>query len=256
MQQLQSRFNIRLETTVNIHSSTQLTPPTSQISPWFSSFAYGLGRNLVLPAFFRQIIITGQENIPTDSPVILAPTHRSRWDALLVGYAAGRCVTGRDLRFMVTISEFQGLQGWLVKRMGGFPVDPKRPSITTLRHGMELLKQRESLVIFPEGGIFRDGNVHSLKPGVARLALSAESTHPGLGVKILPIGINYSQPYPQWGADVSIRIGCAIEVANYNHGSIKQDAKKMTADLAKTLQNLSHHQPEITTHTFVQVTNS
>ncbi|MDJ0736846.1 MAG: 1-acyl-sn-glycerol-3-phosphate acyltransferase [Nostocaceae cyanobacterium] len=254
--QLKSRFNTDKQTVVNTQTNTQLAAATSQVCPWFSSLAYGLGRNLVLPLFFRQIRITGQENIPTNGPVILAPTHRSRWDALLVAYAAGRCVTGRDLRFMVTISEFQGLQGWLVQRMGGFPVDPKRPSITTLRHGMELLHEQESLVIFPEGGIFRDGNVHSLKPGVARLALSAESNHLGLGVKILPIGINYSQPYPNWGTDVSINIGSTIEVANYANGCVKQDAKKMTGDLAKALQNLSHHESEITTHAFVQVPNS
>jgi len=211
---------------------------TSRVSPWFSPLAYLLGRHFLLPFFFGQIRITGQENLPTSGPVLLAPTHRSRWDALLIPYAAGRCVTGRDLRFMVTVDECQGLQGWLVRRMGGFPVDTQHPSITTLRHAVELLQQGEMLVIFPEGGICK-GKLHPLKPGIARLALSAESSHSGLGVKIIPISINYSQPNPCWGTDVSIQIAPAIEVSDYVNGCIKQDAQQLTTDLAKTLQQLS-----------------
>ncbi len=70
---------------------------------------------------------------------------------------------------MVTIDECQGLQGWFVRRLGGFPVDSRHPSIRTLRHGVELLQQGKALVIFPEGNIYRDGKVHPLKSGIARL---------------------------------------------------------------------------------------
>jgi hypothetical protein len=38
--------------------------------------------------------------------VLLAPTHRARWDALLLPLAAGVRVTGRHCRFMVTLDEF------------------------------------------------------------------------------------------------------------------------------------------------------
>jgi 1-acyl-sn-glycerol-3-phosphate acyltransferase len=210
---------------------------TSHVSPWFSPLAYLLGYYFLIPFFFGKIKITGQENLPTSGPVILAPTHRSRWDALLVAYATGRCVTGRDLRFMVTIDECQGLQGWLVRRMGGFPVDTQRPSIITLRHAVEVLHQREMLVIFPEGGI-RKGQLHPLKPGIGRLALNAESSHAGLGVKIIPISINYSQSCPSWGSDVSISIGSAIEVSDYTNGCIKQDAQKLMIALKQALQAL------------------
>ncbi|WP_373528546.1 lysophospholipid acyltransferase family protein [Nostoc sp.] len=224
----------------------QVAGTTSRVSPWLSPLAHLLGRHCLLPLFFGQIRITGQKNIPTTGPVILAPTHRARWDALIVPYATADCMTEQDLRFMVTIDECQGLQGWFVRRLGGFPVNSKHPSIQTLRHGVELLQQKKALVIFPEGNIYRDGEVHQLKPGIARLALSAESSHSGLGVKIIPIGINYSQPYPNWGTDVSIHIGSAIRVTDYTSGCVKQDAKSITADLAKALQQLSHQETKIT----------
>ena len=247
------------KTAANTPANTQVahtTSTTSRVSPWLSPLAYLLGRYLLVPAFFGRITIIGKEHIPESGPVILAPTHRARWDALLVPYTAIACHQKPDLRFMVTSSECKGLQGWFVRRLGGFPVDPKHPSVTTLRHGVELLQQKKTLVIFPEGGIYRDGEVHPLKPGIARLALSAESTQPDLGIKIIPISINYSQSYPNLGTDVIIHIGAAIKVADYSNGCLKQNAKCLTNDLAKVLQQLSHQETEITNHTLVEIPNS
>ncbi|MEA5580597.1 1-acyl-sn-glycerol-3-phosphate acyltransferase [Nodularia harveyana UHCC-0300] len=220
--------------------NTKVAHTTSRVSPWLSPFFYLLGQHFLLPLFFGKIEITGQENIPLTGPVILAPTHRSRWDSLLLPYATGRCVTGRDLRFMVTINECQGLQGWLVRSMGGFPVDPQNPAITALRHAVELLQQQETLVIYPEGNIYRDGTVHPLKPGIARLSLSAELNRPGLDIKIVPVSINYSQPYPQWGTGVKISIGKPLNVSDYTMGKIKQNAQNLTSDLKFVLEKLSN----------------
>ncbi|MDB9376621.1 1-acyl-sn-glycerol-3-phosphate acyltransferase, partial [Nodularia sphaerocarpa] len=96
------------QTPASTKANNQVAHTTSRVSPWLSPLLYLLGRHLLLPLFFGQIEITGQENIPLTGPVIFAPTHRSRWDSLLLPYATGRCVTGRDLRFMVTINECQG----------------------------------------------------------------------------------------------------------------------------------------------------
>ncbi|MEA5570860.1 1-acyl-sn-glycerol-3-phosphate acyltransferase [Calothrix sp. UHCC 0171] len=228
---------------------------TSRISPWLSSLAYLLGRHVILPLFFGRITIAGQENIPKNCPVILAPTHRSRWDAMLVPYAAGRCVTGRDLRFMVTVTECHGLQGWFIRRLGGFPVNPKRPSITTLRHAVDLLVNGEMLVIFPEGGI-RKGKLHSLKPGISRLALKAEMTHSGLGAHILPMSIDYSQTNPSWGTNVHIQIGKPIAVADYAGDCLKKNANHLMLDLTKSMHQLSDRQSQVCDRSFSKIVNS
>ncbi|MBK1987608.1 1-acyl-sn-glycerol-3-phosphate acyltransferase [Sphaerospermopsis aphanizomenoides BCCUSP55] len=240
----------------NTSVNPKVASSTSRVSPWLTPLTYFLGHNIVIPLFFGHINITGQKNIPASGPIILAPTHRSRWDSLLLPYANGRYVTGRDMRFMVTISECQGLQGWFVRRMGGFPVDPQRPAIATLRHAIDLMVQGEMLVIYPEGGIYRDGTVHTLKSGISRLALSAESIHPNLGIQIIPIAIKYSQSYPNWGTDVNIHIGESIKVVDYINGCLKKDAKHLTTDLTNKLQQLSHQESEMTSHTFAEMPNS
>lgn len=208
----------------------------SRVSPWLSAIAYSLGCWFLIPNYF-DITIIGQENLPQQGAVILAPTHRSRWDALLVPYAAGRFVTGRDIRFMVSADEVKGLQGWFIRRLGGFPVNPRQPAIASLRHSLEILQNREMLVIFPEGGIFRGKELHPLKPGLARLALQAEASQPDLQVQVVPIHLDYSQEIPTWGCQVTIRIGKPLQVADYE-GPVKQEAKRLTSELATELERM------------------
>jgi 1-acyl-sn-glycerol-3-phosphate acyltransferase len=227
-------------------NSTNLNPErtdelNSRVSPWLAKLLYPLGCYLVLPGFFGKIEIFGQENIPRQDPVIVAPTHRSRWDAFIVPYAIGRLVSGRDLRFMVSANEVKGIQGWVIRRMGGFPVDTERPQLNSVRHSIELLKlNQEMLVIFPEGGIFNDYQIHPLKRGVAAIALQAETDELDLDrrVKILPVGIRYSQPYPTWGSNVRVDIGVPLTVKEYYGKSLRQSSQKLTAALQESLEKL------------------
>jgi 1-acyl-sn-glycerol-3-phosphate acyltransferase len=209
---------------------------SSRFLPWLARLAYPLGRYVLLPFYFRHIEVVGRENLPATGPVILAPTHRSRWDAFMVPYAAGQDVAGRELRFMVTADEVKGIQGWFIKHLGGFEINTKHPAISSLRHSLELLKRGEVLVMFPEGNIFRE--CKPLKPGLARLALQAESSQENLGIQIVPINIHYSQPLVPWRCSVEIRIGAPLEVAAYCSETPKQSAKQLTADLESAFKSL------------------
>ncbi len=220
------------------HSQSAPIAASSQCSSWLASLVYPLGRYLVVSAYFRQVEVIGRSNLPQTGPVILAPTHRSRWDAMMIPYAAGHDVTGNHLRFMVSADEVRGLQGWFIRRLGGFPIDPKRPAIASLRHGVDLLQDGETLVIFPEGNIFRDTPVQRLKPGLARLALQAEGSRPNLGIQIVPIHIHYSDPSVPWRCKVRVCIGQPIQVSAYNAKAPKQSAQLLTADLKQAIDAL------------------
>ena len=248
MMQLQSREQSpTLITSVKPTSETinkaLVVPVTSNIAHWLINILDPLGRHLLMPLYFRRLQVIGREHIPQEGPVILAPTHRSRWDGLAIAYAAGKPITGRDLRFMVSQDEMQGIQGWLIRRMGGFPVNTKQPAISSIRHSVELLRSGEVLVMFPEGNIFHHGYVNPLKPGMARIAMQVECSQPGIGLKIVPISIRYSNPIPHWRSSVTINIGTPLEVGNYCTKSGKKSAQKLTSDLETALINLDRNYP-------------
>ena len=81
-------------------ATTVLSHQVSQVSPWLVPLVYAVGQYLVLPLYFRRVDVLGQEWLPKSGPIILAPTHRSRWDALMLPFATGIKVTGRNLRFI------------------------------------------------------------------------------------------------------------------------------------------------------------
>ena len=120
-------------------------------------------QDVVLRFFFRKKkILKNGFSIPINSSIILAPTHRSRWDGLILTMAMGRRVTKKDCRFMVTKSEMRGIQGWFLNQLS--------PSLSALRYAIDLIEKGEQLVVFPEGKINRYGKKLALKEGLYRLA--------------------------------------------------------------------------------------
>jgi len=175
------------------------------VSPWLAPLATVLTQDIALRAYFKDVQVLGQQHLPLEGPVLLAPTHRSRWDALLLPYAVGRRVSGRDCRFMVTIDEMKGLQGWFLHRLGCFPVNQSRPTMATLRYAVDLLKSSHQMVVFPEGRIRRDDSALRLHQGLARLALLAASQ--GVGVPVVPVGIAYGHFCPRFRDRVALCLG-------------------------------------------------
>ena len=165
------------------------------IDPFWAPLAMLVTQDLALPLQFRERIVLNPEHLPMSGPVLLAPTHRARWDALMLPMAAGRRVTGRDCRFMVTTTEMGGAQGWFLQRLGCFPVDQERPSMTTLRLAIDLLADGQQLVVFPEGRIQRQDRAIQLHLGLVRLAQLAQRR--GVKVPVIPIGLGYSQAPPR-----------------------------------------------------------
>lgn len=212
---------------------------SSRILPWLAWLAYLLLGRMVIPWHFRQIRIQGQEHLPRSGAVILAPMHRSRWDALIVPYATGRRVTGRDVHFMVSLNEIKGLQGWFIHRLGGFPVNSDQPGrmrslASSIRHSVDLLCQRKMMVVFPEGNIFRCRDLQPLKTGIAHIALQAAQAEE-MEVQIVPMGLAYDQTYPCQGSSVAVHIAPPLSTQSYAHLSHKQAVKAITEDLTRSL---------------------
>ena len=177
-------------------------------------------QDIILRFFFsKKKIINNGFSIPINSSIILAPTHRSRWDGLILTMAMGRRVTNRDCRFMVTKSEMKGIQGWFLKRLGCFSIDQSSPSLSVLKYAISLIVKKNQLVVFPEGKINRYGKKLILKEGLYRLALLA--TKKTKSIFVIPIGIAYSQVTPKIRGKVSLCFGEPLLVNNNPDLSVK-----------------------------------
>nr|WP_075487448.1 1-acyl-sn-glycerol-3-phosphate acyltransferase [Prochlorococcus marinus] len=189
-------------------------------------------QDIVLRFFFsKKKIINNSFSTPINSTIILAPTHRSRWDGLVLTMAMGRRATNKDCRFMVTKSEMRGMQGWFLKRLGCFSINQLSPSLSALRYAIDLMEKGEQLVVFPEGKINKFGKKLVLKEGLYRLArLAAKKTD---SINIIPIGIAYSKVCPKFRSEFCISLGEPIAMKDYLDLTIKEFNKFLNGEMTK-----------------------
>ncbi|MCY3909988.1 MAG: lysophospholipid acyltransferase family protein [bacterium] len=142
----------------------------------FHFFVQRLAR-AVFGAYFR-CYTRGRRNLPRKGGVIIAPTHRSNLDTLIVGASAGR-----PLRYFAKSGLFKGpTTTRLLVTMGAFPV--RRDSIdrSALKAALMVLEAGQPLVVFPEGERKSGTRIHPLLDGVAWLAAKAQ-------VPVVPVAI-------------------------------------------------------------------
>ncbi len=189
-------------------------------------------QDIVLKFFFRKKkILNNGFSIPINSSIILAPTHRSRWDGLILTMAIGRRVTNKDCRFMVTKSEMNGIQGWFLKRLGCFSINQLSPSLSALRYAIDLIEKGEQLVVFPEGKINKNGKKLVLKEGLYRLArLAAKKTE---SITIIPIGIAYSKVSPKFRSEFCLSFGQPISMQDYVNFTIEEFNESLNEKMLK-----------------------
>jgi 1-acyl-sn-glycerol-3-phosphate acyltransferase len=121
--------------------------------------------------------------------------------------------------------------GFLMRLFGAFPVRLDAVDASAQREAIELLEQGKALVIFPEGGRTRTGDLMQFKPGAFRLALT-------LGVPIVPVAI--SGAYEIWPASrllprpgrLSIRYLPLIEVDRLPQETSNAELKQLSRHLA------------------------
>ena len=212
-----------------------------KINPILGFIAMFVTQDVVLRFFFKKKkILKNGFSIPINSSIILAPTHRSRWDGLILTMAMGRRITKKDCRFMVTKSEMKGIQGWFLKRLGCFSINQLSPSLSAIRYAIDLIEKGEQLVVFPEGKINRYGKKLVLKEGLYRLARLA--TKKTTSIIIIPIGIAYSKVSPDFRGEFCLSLGQPIAINDYLNFPIKNFNtflnEKMIQEEEKALKNV------------------
>ena len=160
------------------------------VYPAVTGIARGVFRGLDL-----RITLEGDEHVPRSGPVVVASTHVSFLDFLLVGLAARG--SRRRVRFLARHDVWHHpVARPLMTAMRHVPVDRAAPAAAYLR-ARQLLRQGEAVGIFPEAGISTSYTVRGLMPG--GVALARET-----GAPVLPLAI--------WGPQRILTAGRPVDL--------------------------------------------
>ncbi len=153
---------------------------------------------IFLAPFFR-LKIEGAEKLPHNSAFILLPKHQRWEDIPLVSLAVSR-----SIYYVAKYELFRNPISYrFMKSLGGIPLHREKPlkSRHSLNTVIELLKEGEGVVVFPEGTYYKN-TMGSGNSGMIRLILSR------IDLPFFPVGISYSDK--GWRTLVRIRFGNAF----------------------------------------------
>jgi len=188
--------------------------------------------------FYRKIIVRGAENINPDEHLIFAPNHQNAlMDALAVLFThKGQPVflARADIFRSKPIAAFL----YFIKIL---PVYRIRDGFSTLKSNDEIfqktidvLKNKNGLVILPEGDHEGFRRLRQLKKGICRVAFQAdEATGFNLKIKIIPVGIEYSN-YTRFRQVLTVVYGKPVEVSEY-HQLYREAPEKALNELRSRL---------------------
>lgn len=142
-------------------------------TPWIlkSRFFFGC-----LNLLYRAVVfLTGQkitirgERVLSQGPAIIIANHQSALDIPLVGMLMHGYP---HVWYVLDVYAKKPVLSWLVKKIG-ISVDQNNPTSAAraLIKGIRMVENEHAhIIIFPEGGRYTDGKIHSFMPGVAILA--------------------------------------------------------------------------------------
>jgi len=126
---------------------------------------------------FHSIRSQGVESLPP-GPLILAPNHASYFDPPAVG-----CNVPRVTYYLARHTLFAPPIGsWLLPSIGSIPVNQESPGPSSLKNIFEVLKNKGTLVLFPEGARTTDGHLAKAEPGIGLIAART-------GTPVVPVHI-------------------------------------------------------------------
>lgn len=123
--------------------------------------------------------VIGMEKLPK-SGALLCPNHSSNWDPVLIGT---KLPVNYRLHVMAKEELFRDpVLGWIIRKLGAFPVSRGSNDISTVRTSIQAIKDGDNLLIFPEGTVVRngvgcvDGLPAHAKAGVAMIGVRTGAT--------------------------------------------------------------------------------
>ncbi len=171
---------------------------------------------LAIRVYFRNIQIRNLKYIPKNEPLLVLPNHQSAFmDPIVIGV-----LMQRSLFYLARGESFKGkLSRFIFKRLHMIPIYRQSTAPELMHKNVEIfqscydhLENNGAILIFPEGTSKTEPRLRKIKTGAARIALGAEAANNyKLGVKFIPVGINYSNPH-QFQTKLFLNFGKPVSI--------------------------------------------
>jgi 1-acyl-sn-glycerol-3-phosphate acyltransferase len=176
--------------------------------------------------------VEGAHHVPADGGVLLGSTHQSHADSIAVAVAVERPVHFLGDQRLVRAP----VLGPLLPRLGMVPLRRGEGDAGALEALHDLLADGRAVAVYPEGSRSRDGAVHRLRSGVARLAArSGAPVVPTAVVGIFEVWPIGRRPRLR-GGQVTVRFGPALTAPDVDTPRAR---RTFTDDLHAALVHLS-----------------
>lgn len=121
---------------------------------------------------FYRVKIFGKENLVKKGKNIVVCNHLCKMDVFVVA-----AMYPNKTIFLSKIEWYENkFFGGILKKLGSIPLDRDKPSISSIKEGLQVLKDNKRLGIFPEGRRnFETNDLQEIKQGTAMFAVKGQS---------------------------------------------------------------------------------
>ncbi len=169
--------------------------------------------------YYAKVTITGERHHRSRNPCILVSNHPSTMlDPLNVAIRVNS-----EINFLANASLFKNpVAAWLLRKLYCIPIERYQDTngkpldnAASFEQATKFLTGHGCLYVAPEGSSFVERRLRRLKTGTARIAFAAEQANKfQLGLTILPVGLNYSDP-THFRSELVTVFGKPIRVADF-----------------------------------------
>ena len=119
-----------------------------------------------------RVKVFGKENLIKKGKSIVVCNHLGKADVLAVGALYPNKTT-----FLSKIEWYDNkVLGWFLRKLGSIPLDRDKPSLSSIKEGLQVLKDDSRLAIFPEGRRnFETNDLQEIKQGTALFAIKGQA---------------------------------------------------------------------------------
>lgn len=193
---------------------------------------------LIVKTTGAPVTVRGMDQIDTGKPHLYAVNHISAMDIpVLYAYLSFQ------FRIVAKHELFRyPFLGWHLRRSGEIDIDPQNAmsSLRSMNRAVQTLRGGMPIVVFPEGGRSRTGQVQPFLPGAFYVAIRARADIVPVALvgtyEMLPINTYHLMPRP-----LEVLVGKPISTADYT----PRDMAKLAAVVQSAIEDLYYSRAEI-----------